>query len=146
MRMRRERTVPGLNTASLPDLIFTVLFFFMLVTQMRDVELKVEYQLPQGTEIEKLTKRSTVAHIYVGRLPDGETTAIQINDKLATVDDIGRLIGEERRRMAPADREKMAVSIVADKDAKMGLISDIKMQLRRVNALRIIYSAEEAEE
>ena len=62
-----ERDVPTLNMASLPDLIFTVLFFFMIVTHMRDVELKVSYQVPQGTEVQKLGHKASIVHIYVGR-------------------------------------------------------------------------------
>lgn len=73
MFRRRDHEVPGLNTASLPDLIFTVLFFFMIVTHMREVQVKVKYQVPQGTELERLTKKSAVSYIYIGKplLPDG---------------------------------------------------------------------------
>ena len=38
---KKKRDIPNLNTAALPDLIFTVLFFFMIVTQLRDTEVKV---------------------------------------------------------------------------------------------------------
>ena len=65
-RRRRRQDVPALNTASLPDLIFTVLFFFMIVTHMRQVTLKVQYQVPAGTELTKLTKKSAVTYIYIG--------------------------------------------------------------------------------
>ena len=64
---RNNHEVPALNTSSLPDLIFTVLFFFMIVTHMRDVELKVRYEVPQGTELQKLTHKSAVIYIYVAR-------------------------------------------------------------------------------
>lgn len=139
---RRERRVPQLNTASLPDLIFTVLFFFMIVTHMRDVEVKVEYEVPKGTEIEKLTKRTTISHIYIGKLPENGETAIQINDKLASLDEIGEYVTEERSHLSPEDLKRMAVSIDADKDVRMGLISDVKQELRKVDALKIIYSGE----
>ena len=52
-----KRDVPGLNLASLPDLIFTVLFFFMIVTHMRDVNPKVRYEVPQGTELSKTANK-----------------------------------------------------------------------------------------
>lgn len=63
---RREHEMPGLNTSSLPDLIFTVLFFFMIVTHMRQVTLKVDYRAPQGKQLTRLTKKSAVSYIYIG--------------------------------------------------------------------------------
>ena len=143
MFRRREHTVPGLNTASLPDLIFSVLFFFMIVTHMRKVELKVQYKVPAGTELTRLTKKSTVTYIYIGRQAgsDQQKMCIQVNDKLVEVPDIIDYIIEERNRMAPEDVEKMTVSIKADRQADMGLITDVKLALRQVNALKINYSA-----
>ena len=140
---RASHQVPGLNTAALPDLIFTVLFFFMIVTHMRKVELKVKYQVPAGTELSRLTKKSTVTYIYIGRGVGGSDTKmrVQLNDKLSEVSDIGDYIVEERKRMSPEDVGKMTVSIKADRQADMGLITDVKQALRQANALRINYSA-----
>lgn len=140
---RASHQVPGLNTAALPDLIFTVLFFFMIVTHMRKVELKVKYQVPAGTELSRLTKKSTVTYIYIGRGVGGSDTKmrIQLNDKLSEVSDIVDYIVEERKRMSPEDVGKMTVSIKADRQADMGLITDVKQALRQANALRINYSA-----
>ena len=52
-RQKQKHEVPGLNLAAMPDLIFTVLFFFMIVTHMRDVKPMVRFTIPQGTEVEK---------------------------------------------------------------------------------------------
>lgn len=149
MRMfkRRVQEIPGLNTASLPDLIFTVLFFFMIVTHMRKEEVKVHYEVPQGTELQKLTKKSTVSYIYIGKPMKqfmstvGTETQIQLNDKFATTDEIGDYIRAERSRMSAEDRKRMTVSIKADKNTRMGIISDVKQALRQSNALNINYSA-----
>ena len=140
---RASHQVPGLNTAALPDLIFTVLYFFMIVTHMRKVELKVKYQVPAGTELSRLTKKSTVTYIYIGRGVGGSDTKmrVQLNDKLSEVSDIVDYIVEERKRMSPEDVGKMTVSIKADRQADMGLITDVKQALRQANALRINYSA-----
>lgn len=149
MFKRKMREMPGLNTASLPDLIFTVLFFFMIVTHMRREEVKVHYEVPQGTELTKLTKKSTVSYIYIGKPTKqmqavaGTDTRIQLNDKYATTDDIAAYISAERSRMSPEDRKKMTVSIKADRDTRMGIITDVKQALRRSNALNINYSATE---
>ena len=142
-----RREVPGLNTASLPDLIFTVLFFFITVTHMREVTLKVKYRVPEGTELTKLVKKSAVTYIYIGKPADemrntvGDGTRIQLNDKYANVDDVTDYVAEERRRMSPEDAKAMSVSIKADRETEMGIMSDVRQALRRAGALRINYSA-----
>ena len=145
-RFRRpDHSVPELNMASLPDLIFTVLFFFMIVTHMRDVEKRVQYQVPSGTEVEKAVHKSSVAHIYIGKPMDGSTDdyCIQLNNQIATTHDIARFIEEERRRMSPEDQERMTVSIEADRDVSMAVINDVKQALRKSYALNISYAATE---
>lgn len=148
MFKRTRREIPGLNTSSLPDLIFTVLFFFMIVTHMRKVTLKVRYQVPQGTELTRLTKKTAVSYIYIGKPAVGSDidkakTAIQLNDKYATTTDIIDYIAAEKSRMPPEDQQQMTVSIKADKNTKMGIISEVKQALRKSKALKISYSATE---
>ena len=139
--------MPGLNTAALPDLIFTVLFFFMIVTHMRDVELLVHYELPAGTEVQKLTHKSSVTYIYVGRLQDQslpqDSFYIQLNNRVATVADIRDFVEEERQRLNEEDRSRMVVSLKADRDVPMRLIAEIKQALQQNFALHINYSATE---
>lgn len=144
---RRTHSVPGLNTSSLPDLIFTVLFFFMIVTHMRKTVLKVHFQVPQGTELTRLTKKSAVSYIYIGK-PSRDMQAIagtepriQLNDKFASAEDITDYMETEQNRMSPEDRQQMTVSIKADKHTKMHVMIDVKQALRQAKALRISYSA-----
>lgn len=142
-RFRRpDHSVPELNMASLPDLIFTVLFFFMIVTHMRDVEKRVTYQTPAGTEVEKQHK-SSVVHIYIGKPADGSSDdfVIQLNNKIASVGDIARFIERERKGMNSEDLERMTVSIEADRDVPMAIINDVKQALRQSYALNISYAA-----
>jgi biopolymer transport protein ExbD len=143
---RQAPSVPELNTSSLPDLIFTVLFFFMIVTHMRKVTLKVKYQVPAGTELTRLTKKSAVSYIYIGEREQasGDTSGrmfIQMNDKLVTIPEVMDYVTAERNRMSPADAQAMTVSIKADRRTDMGTVTDVKQALRRVGALRINYSA-----
>lgn len=155
-RNNEDRDVPMLNTSSLPDLIFTVLFFFMIVTHMRDVDLKVRYEVPQGTEIQKLGHKASVVHIYVGKRMNVNDNLnlndnvngngeffIQLNNEIATLADIKAFLDNERSRMNSEDQGRMTVSIKADRDVPMGLISDIKQTLQQNYALRINYSATE---
>ena len=136
---QKKRRMPGLNTASLPDLIFTVLFFFMIVTHMRKVAVKVKYQVPQGTELTRLVKKSTVSYVYIGE--NRGAMVVQLNDKLATPAEVEGYIKAERDRMNPDDAQQMTVSIKADRKADMGIITDVKQALRHANALKISYSA-----
>ena len=140
-RRERSRSVPSLNVASLPDLIFTVLFFFMIVTHMRDDDVKVHYQVPQGTELQKLQRKSSVVHLYIGRV--GNETRLQIGDHLVALDEVGDLLVAERNRMTPEDAQRMTVSIKADRDTPMGVIADVKRALQQVYALKVNYAATE---
>ena len=142
-----KRGMPTLNSASLPDLIFTLLAFFMIVTTMREVSLKVEFKIPQGTELEKLEKKSLVTFIYVGkptaefRKKLGSEGRIQLNDAYAEVDEIQAYVTNERSSMKEEDQPFMTVSLKIDQDTKMGIVTDIKQALRQAYALKINYSA-----
>lgn len=144
---RSKRTVPTLNTSSLPDLVFTVLFFFITVTHMRQVTLKVKYRVPQGTELTRLTRKSAVTHVYIGRPVDqmnrvtGQKPRIQLNDKYADVPAVTDFVSSERRRMQPEDAKNMTVSLKIDRATDMGTVSDVKLALRRGGAFRVSYSA-----
>lgn len=126
-RSKGKREMPELNTSSLPDLIFSVLFFFMIVTSMREVELMVKFKVPSGTEIEKLEKKSLVSYIYMGPPTDehrsqyGSGTRIQLNDKYADVEDIHDYVAQERESMDERDKPFMKVSMKIDTKTQMVL-------------------------
>lgn len=139
--------MPGLNLAAMPDLIFTVLFFFMIVTHMRDVKPQVQYNVPQGTEVDKAVRKSSVVYVFIGKPVDaqgrvvGQESRVQVNDRFVSVSQIGDAIAQERSIMTEEDRQHLVVSIRADRDTEMGLINDVKQALRRAGALNINYSA-----
>lgn len=131
---RSSHNMPGLNLASMPDLIFTVLFFFMIVTHMRHDDVKVRYQVPAGTEVRKLQQKSAVINIYIG---EGK---IQVNNQLTDVEHLPQLIEAERKKLSEDNAERLTVSLKADKHTPMGIIADVKEALQRSFALRINYS------
>ena len=139
--------MPELNTSSLPDLIFSMLFFFMMITTMREVTLKVQFRAPQGTELEKLEKKSLVTFIYIGKPTAqyqkqmGSETRIQLNDKFEDVSAVQDYIYQERENMKEEDQPFMTVSLKVDKETKMGVVTDVKQALRQAYALNINYSA-----
>lgn len=142
---QRSHDIPALNTASLPDLIFTILFFFMLVTQMRKITVKVRYRVPQGTELTRLTKKTTTSYIYVGKQMndlgevESDSTSIQLNDKIVQMAEIKNYLLKERQDMDAIDKKQMMVSIRGDKDTRMGIMIDIKQTLRESNVLNVNY-------
>ena len=153
---RRRHGVPTLNVASMPDLIFTVLFFFMIVTHMRSDEVKVRLEVPAGSEVKKLTGHPAVINIYIGRQGDRETRSqesgvrrqdntwlVQLNSDLVSPSEIPARINAIRSKLSPENVERLTVSFRADRHAPMGLVSDVKQALQQAYALKINYSATE---
>lgn len=142
-----KKELPPISTASLPDIVFMLLFFFMVSTTMREVTLMVKVRVPEATELSKLEKKSLVSYIYVGTpLPAyqrvfGSEPRIQLNDQFAKVSDIPDYITSEREARDEAEVPFMVTSLKVDEYTKMGIVSDIKQELRKAAALHINYSA-----
>jgi len=147
IRKDEKREMPALSTSSLPDIIFMLLFFFMAVTTMKEVTYKVKIAPPEATELQKLENKSVVRYVYVGKPTDefkkvyGSETRIQLSDAFADVRELEEYVVRERSAMKEEDQSIMTVSIKADKDTRMGSITDIKQALRRAYALKISYAA-----
>ncbi|MCF0178080.1 MAG: biopolymer transporter ExbD [Bacteroidales bacterium] len=139
--------LPAISTASLPDIVFMILMFFMVSTSMRQTERIVRVTLPQASEIVKLERKDLSSYIYVGTpMPQyqaqyGTDSRIQLNDTFRSIDEIRDFVAAERENLSEADRPFMTVSIKADQDTRMGIITDIKQELRRCSALKIMYGA-----
>lgn len=143
---KKDAGLPAVNTASLPDIVFMLLFFFMTVTVMKDSSLKVENTLPNASETKKLEKKDRVIYIYVGaptsqyKSQFGDEPKIQLNDKFADPSAVGDYILQERAKKPQELQNVLTTALKVDKDANMGLISDIKQELRKVNALKVNYT------
>ena len=145
-RFKKEggRELPGLNTSSMPDIIFMMLIFFMMTTSTREVQLKVRTKLPDATEVQKLEKKALVSYIYIGPPVEsklGTESRIQLNDSFQSLAKISEFIIVEREARAEADRPSITTSLKVDKEVKMGIVSDVKQELRKVGAFKINYSA-----
>ena len=147
MKKKGERTVPAMSTTSLPDVVYIILFFFMLSTSMRDQELLVSYKLPEATEVQKLEKKNLVSFIHIGvpvvhqQAKYGTAPRIQLNDSYRTTKDILDFIAAERDNLSESDRAQMTVCLKADQDTKVGVVADVKQELRRANALKLSYGS-----
>ncbi len=141
-----------INTASLPDIVFMLLFFFMTTTVMREVELKIGVNVPEATQGKKLEKKSLASFVYIGvplqnlRSTFGSEPKIQLNDAFKEVADIQDFIAQEREQLDEAEKNKMLVSLKIDRRTKMGIVVDVKQALRRANALKIMYANQDVEQ
>ncbi|MBI9067640.1 MAG: biopolymer transporter ExbD [Salinivirgaceae bacterium] len=145
------KEVPAINTSALPDIVFMLLFFFMVSTTMKEVTLKVTVHVPGATEVKKLEKKSLVSYIYIGEPQKnfaktlGTEPRIQLNDAFAGVDDIGDYIEAERQKRDEKEVPLMTTSFKVDEHTTMGVVQDIQQELRKVSALRINYSTRKVE-
>ncbi|MEN8137737.1 MAG: biopolymer transporter ExbD [Bacteroidota bacterium] len=151
-RKKGGKGTPAISTASLPDIVFMLLFFFMTTTTMREQDLVVRVRQPKATEVKKLEKKSLVSNIYVGQpirryqSKYGTEGTIQLNDFFAGVDEVKDFIFAERESRKEEEVPLLTTNIKADIDVKMGVITDIKQELRKVQALKLNYSTVEVDE
>ncbi len=138
---KKKKGMPAISTASLPDIVFMLLFFFMVTTVMRETELKIQKpKLPFATEVKKLERKSLVSYIYVGKVKGQKGDKIQLNDRIADVKDVKYFVFAERETHSEDEIPLLTTSIKADIESNVGTITDIKEELRNVNALKINYS------
>ena len=142
-----KKEMPAMSSGSLSDIVFMLLFFFMVTTQMRETENKVMVKIPEASEVVKLERKDLNSYINIGtpikslQAMYGTEARIQLNDSFKTTDDIRDFIAAERESKSEQDRQFMTTSIRADQDVRMGIITDVKQELRRCSALKIMYSA-----
>ncbi len=145
----KEKTVTAISTASLPDVIFMLLFFFMVTTVMREVDLRVQLAPPTADQVKKLEEKSLVSYIYIGKPLNtkvfGTVPRIQLNDAFAEPEEIRDFIASKREQIDEVDRNKMTVSLKIDRKTEMGVVTDVKQELRKASALKINYSTFEGD-
>lgn len=149
-RKKQKAELPAISTASLPDIVFMLLFFFMVATVMRKDTLIVKNELPYADQIEKLDRKNMVIHIYAGKPSSryknvGTEAKIQLNDKFAAIHEIKPYVLEQMKAKPEELRPFLTTALKVDKDTKMGLVGDIKKELRAVNMLRISYTTKTGE-
>lgn len=142
-----DKGTPGINTASLPDIVFMILMFFMVSTSMRQTDRMVNVKLPEASEIIRLERKDLACYIFIGtpsmqyQKEFGTDSRIQLNDSFRNTSDIRDFIAAEREALDEVDREFMTVSLKIDENTRMGIVTDVKQELRRCSALKIMYAA-----
>ena len=130
-KKKAASTKQNIPTASLPDIIFMLLIFFMVTTVLREFNIQVQFTLPSAVQIEKIDNKRIVTYVWVGR--DGR---VQIDDNMVLIPEI-QTIAARKRQAIP----QVIISLRVDEGSRMGVVTDIQQQLRKGDALRINYSA-----
>lgn len=144
---KRGKESPAISTASLPDIIFMLLFFFMVVTVMRDATIKVKQNTPQATELTKLEKKSLVNFLFIGKpLPQyqatyGTSPRLQLGDKFAELEEIPLFLEKHKSTVPENQQGGITSSMKIDGEVTMGVVTDVKTALRKANQLKVNYSA-----
>ena len=137
---KKTKTSENIPTSALPDIIFMLLFFFMVTTVLREQEILVEQKIPQATQLQKLQKKTLISYIYIGKPKNtglyGSEPRVQANDALLT-----QWVNQERDMLPEADRNMITISMKIDRDVKMGPISDVQTELREADARRVLYAS-----
>ncbi len=128
---KRATTKQNIPTASLPDIVFMLLLFFMVTTTLREVDVLVKFRLPEAKAIQKIENKRLISYIWVGQ--DGR---IQLNDNIVTIEEIQKIMYAKRVALP-----NVIVSLRIDKGSEMGIVTDIQQELRKASCLRINYSA-----
>ncbi len=146
---RKTNTSEEIPTSSLPDIIFMLLFFFMVTTVLRETTLLVKNSLPRASQLQKLEKKTLISYIYIGEPKDtdkyGSEPRIQVNDVLVKPEELIQFVAQERDKRDEVERDKITMSLKVDREAKMGIIIDVRQQLREANALKVNYSSVKSE-
>ena len=140
-----KKETPAISTASLPDIIFMLLFFFMVVTVMRETNPILKIKLPQAIELSKIELKESVAYILIGTPTDvntfGSAPRIQLNDQYAEVENVKAFVKQSYAEVPDAYKGIFTVSLKVDEEVTMGIVTDVKQELRKADALKIIYAA-----
>lgn len=141
---KKASTTQDIPMASLPDIIFMLLFFFMVTTVLRESDILVEQKIPAARELSKLERKSLVSYIYIGKPKKsdmGSEPRIQINDRLVQPTDIQKFVNEEKDKLSEVERDQITMALKVDRDVKMGIVVDVQQELKEANARKILYSA-----
>jgi len=134
-----------INTSALPDIIFMLLFFFMVTTVLREQDILVEQKIPQSSQLQKLQNKTLISYVFIGKPKNtglyGSEPRVQANDVLISTPEIVQWVNQERDKLAEADRGSITISMKVDKDVKMGPISDVQTELRNADARKVLYAS-----
>ncbi len=141
---KKSSASQDIPTSALPDIIFMLLFFFMVTTVLREQDILVDQKIPKAEQLTKMQKKSLVSYIYIGKPKDtnryGSEPRIQTNDVLVEPEAIVQFVNQERDKLDEAERNQITMALKVDEEARMGIVSDVQEELQEANALKVLYS------
>lgn len=142
---KSSKSSNDIPTAALPDIIFMLLFFFMVTTVLRETDIMVKQKLPKATQLTKIERKSLVSYIYMGEPKNaslyGGEPKIQVNDVFVEKEDIVQFVNQEKDKLSEVERDQITMSMKVDEEVKMGIVSDVQQELRKANARKLLYSS-----
>jgi len=136
-----KQTIP---TSSMPDVVFMLLFFFMVTTQLRETAIDVQQRIPEATQMRKLLRKSLVTNLYIGEPRKieqfGKEPKIQADDVFIEPKDIILWVSRQRDLLPENEQDQMTVALKVDNESKRGIIADVESELRKANARKILYT------
>lgn len=141
------RPAADIGTSALPDIIFMLLFFFMVVTVLRDHQVLLKIEVPEVNQAQKLQHRSLIHNIYIGRPQEeslSQTTVIQINDAFVRIEEVELAVWQMVIKAPEAKRGLVTTNLRVDKKVEMGLVTDVKTEIRKAEQYKLNYAANKA--
>ena len=142
---KKTKADTNIPTSALPDIIFMLLFFFMVTTVLREQTILVEQKIPQATQLQKIQKKTLISYLYIGKPKNtslyGSEPRLQANDVLINTSDLVLWVNQQKDALSEAERDQIWISLKADRDVKMGPISDIQFELREADARKLMYAS-----
>ncbi|MGE0771762.1 MAG: ExbD/TolR family protein [Cyclobacteriaceae bacterium] len=147
---KKTQVKQDIPTSSMPDVVFMLLFFFMVTTQLRETSIDVMQRIPQASQLRKLQRKTLVANLYIGEPKKteqwGTEPKIQAEDVFIEPKDIILWVNREKDKLAENERDQLTVALKVDSEAKRGIIADIETELRKANARKLLYTTLQKDE
>ncbi len=141
---KKASTKQDIPTSALPDIIFMLLFFFMVTTVLREVTINVKQRIPDASQLRKLQRKSLVSYLYIGEPKKtdqwGSEPRVQANDVFIEPSDVILWVTTEKDKLDEVERDQITIAMKVDKEAKRGLVSDVELELRKANARKLLYT------
>ena len=141
---KKAKTKQEIPTSALPDVVFMLLFFFMVTTVLREVTINVQQRIPEATQLRKLERKSLVSYLYIGEPKKtsqwGGEPRIQANDAFIEPRDVVLWVTQEKDKLNEVERDQITIALKVDKEAKRGLVADVEFELRKANARKLLYT------
>lgn len=147
---KKANVKQDIPTSSMPDVVFMLLFFFMVTTQLRETSIMVRQQIPEATQLRKLQRKTLVAYLYIGKPNKAEQFGvepkIQADDVFIEPKDVIQWVNAKKAELDEIERDQITISLKVDEETKRGIIADVETELRRANARKLMYSVNQKRE